>query len=62
MKDIIFILVFSVVLLFFSIYPAIRIVEFFDKKSKLSSFYYNLFTIIITISISLIGGLFLKYF
>ncbi len=62
MRDVLFVLVFSVVLLFFSIYPAIKIVEFFDKKSKLSSFYYNLFTIIVTILIALSGGLFLRYF
>lgn len=62
MKEIVLLLVFSIVLLFFSIYPAIKIVEFFDKNNKLSSFYFNLFTVIITILISLIGGLFLQYF
>ncbi len=62
MTDIGFILVFSVVLLFFSIYPAIKIVEFFDKKSNLSSFYFNLYTVLATILISLSGGLFLRYF
>jgi len=61
-KEIVLLLVFSIVLLFFSIYPAIKIVEFFDKNNKLSSFYFNLFTVIITILISLIGGLFLQYF
>ncbi|MCF6173205.1 MAG: hypothetical protein L3J44_05415 [Campylobacteraceae bacterium] len=62
MKDILFILVFSVVLLFFSIYPAIKIVEFFDKKEKLDSFKFNLYTVVLTILISLSGGLFLRYF
>ncbi len=62
MKDILFVSVFSVVLLFFSIYPAIKIVEFFDKSNRLSSFYYNLLTIIITILLSLLGGLFLRFF
>ncbi|NOX15696.1 MAG: hypothetical protein GXP61_06695 [Epsilonproteobacteria bacterium] len=62
MKDILFVLVFSVVLLFFSIYPAIKIVEFFDKKDKLSNFHFNVYTVIITILISLSGGLFLRYF
>ncbi len=32
MKDIVFLLVFSVVLLFFSIYPAMKIVDFIGKK------------------------------
>lgn len=62
MKEIVLLLVFSIVLLFFSIYPAIKTVEFFDKNNKLSSFYFNLFTVILTILISLIGGLFLQYF
>ncbi len=62
MKDIVFILVFSVVLLFFSIYPAIKITDFFDKKIELSNFQYNLFTIVLTIAISIVGGLFLRYF
>jgi len=62
MRDFIFIMVFSVVLLFFAIYPAIKIVEFFDKNRKLSQRAYNLLTVIITIIIALIGGLFLRYF
>ncbi len=62
MKDIIFILVFSVVLLFFSIYPAIKIVEFIEKRKKLSSREHNIYTVVFTILISLLGGLFLKYF
>ena len=62
MKNIVFVLVFSIVLLFFSIFPAIKIVEYFDKANKLSSFRYNLYTVVLTIVISLIGGLFLRYF
>ncbi len=62
MNEIVLLLVFSIVLLFFSIYPAIKIVEFFDKNNTLSSFYFNLFTVILTILLSLIGGLFLEYF
>jgi len=61
-NEIVLLLVFSIVLLFFSIYPAIKIVEFFDKNNTLSSFYFNLFTVILTILLSLIGGLFLEYF
>ncbi len=62
MKDIVFILVFSVVLLFFSIFPAIKIVEFIEKRKKLSSREHNVYTVIFTILISLFGGMFLKYF
>jgi|GEM_PF-1106852 len=62
MKDLLFISVFSIVLLFFSIYPAIKIVEFFDKKNRLSDNSYNFLTIIITILISIIGGVFLRFF
>ena len=62
MNDMGFILIFSVVLLFFSIYPAIKIVDFIDKKKKLSSEEYNVYTVIFTIIISLIGGLFLQYY
>ncbi len=62
MKDIIFLLVFSVVLLFFSIYPAIKIVDKINEKKDLSVKQYNILTVILTIVISLIGGLFLKYF
>ncbi len=62
MRDFIFIMVFSVVLLFFAIYPAIKIVEIFSKNKKLSQRTYNTLTIIVTIVIALIGGLFLRYF
>lgn len=62
MKDIVFILVFSVVLLFFAIYPAMKIVDFIEKKKKLTSKEHDIYTIIFTIIISLIGGLFLQYF
>ena len=62
MKDIIFISVFSVVLLFFSIFPAIKIVEFIEKRKKLTTKEYNLYTIVFTVIISLLGGLFLRYF
>jgi len=61
MRDILFILIFSVVLLFFTAYPAIKIVEFFDKKDQLSSFYYNFFTISLTILLALAGGIFLRF-
>jgi hypothetical protein len=62
MRDLLFIMVFSIVLLFFAIYPAIRIVDFINSKKNLSEKAYNYYTIAITITIALIGGLFLRYF
>ena len=62
MKEAILILVFSVVLLFFSIFPAIKIVEFIEKRKKLTPKEYNIYTIILTILISLLGGVFLRFF
>jgi len=61
MRSIIFVLIFSIVLLFFFIFPSIKIVEFFDKDDKLSDFNYNLFTVLLTICLSLMGGIFLEY-
>jgi len=62
MKDLLFTSVFSVALLFFAIYPAIKIVEFFDKKNRLSINSYNFLTVTITILISIVGGVFLRFF
>ncbi len=61
MRGIIFTLIFSIVLLFFFIYPSIKMVEFFDKDDKLSDFYYGLFTVLLTVALSLAGGIFLQY-
>ena len=62
MKDIVFILVFSVVLLFFSIFPAIKIVDFIEKRKKLSSKEHDIYTVVFTLLLSLLGGVFLRYF
>ncbi|RXK05353.1 hypothetical protein [Halarcobacter bivalviorum] len=59
--QIIMIFVFSIVLLIFMIYPAIKIVEYLEKYIKISNKTYDLLTILITIFLSLIVGLGLYY-
>ena len=49
-------LVFSSVLLVFMIYPAIKIVEFFETKMTITDKMYNVLTVVITIVLSLIIG------
>ncbi len=62
MRDIIFIFIFSSVLLFFSIFPAIKLTEYIINKFSISYNYKNLISILLTIIISIIGGIFLRYF
>ncbi len=59
--QIIMIFVFSIVLLIFMIYPAIKIVEYLEKYIKISNKTYDLLTVLITIFLSLIIGLGLYY-
>ncbi len=54
--NIIMTLVFSSVLLVFMIYPAIKIVEFFETKMTITDKMYNVLTVVITIVLSLIIG------
>ena len=54
--NIIMTLVFSSVLLVFMIYPAIKIVEFFETKMTITNKMYNVLTVVITIVLSLIIG------
>ena len=54
--SIIMTLVFSSVLLVFMIYPAIKIVEFFETKMTITDKMYNILTVVITIVLSLIIG------
>lgn len=60
MIDIVVILVFSIVMLLFMAYPAIKIVEFLETKINLSQKRKNILIITITILLSLAIGLFLK--
>jgi len=58
--DIVVTLVFSIVMLLFIAFPAIKIVEFLETKISLSQKAKNILIIIITIILSLAIGLFLK--
>ena len=60
MIDIVVTLVFSIVMLLFMAYPAIKITEFIDSKKPLSQNIQNILIISITILLSLMVGLFLK--
>jgi len=60
--DIVITLVFSIVMLMFMAYPAIKIVDFIDSKKELSQKLKNTLTIVFTIILSLLVGLFLKLY
>ena len=55
-------LVFGIVLLLFMFYPAIKIVEFIEKKRVLSEKVYMRLTLLITLFLSLIAGGLLSFF
>ena len=61
MKEIVLTLVFSIVLLLIMFYPAIKIVEFIEKKRALSQKAYMRLTLLITIILSLIVGTALSF-
>ncbi len=60
MIDIVITLVFSVVMLLFMAFPAIKIVEFLETKMELQAKSKSVLIVVITIILSLIVGLFLK--
>ena len=62
MIDIVVYLVFSIVLIFFMAFPAIKIVEFLNSNFNLSDKVKNILTVTIAILLALIMGAFLKYF
>ncbi len=59
--EVVLILSFSIVLLVFMIYPAIRIVEFLETKIHISDKMYNILTVVLTIVLSLVLGIGLYY-
>lgn len=61
MLDIILTLVFSSAILVLMIYPAIKIVEFIERKRELSEKAYNILTVILTIILSVSLGLLLHF-
>jgi len=62
MNEIVMTLVFGIVLLLFMFYPAIKIVEFIEKKRVLSEKVYMRLTLLITLFLSLIAGGLLSFF
>jgi len=60
MTQIVMTLIFSVVMLMFMAFPAIKIVEFINSKKELSQKTQNILIVIITILLSLMIGIFLN--
>lgn len=60
MKPIIMTLIFSVVMLMFMAFPAMKIVEWLSSKKEFSHKTQNVLTVGITIVLSLMVGLFLE--
>jgi len=60
MNTIVITLVYSVVMLMFMAFPAMKIVEFIDSKSALTQKSQNVLVVVITIVLSLAIGLFLN--
>jgi Kef-type K+ transport system membrane component KefB len=54
-------LTFSVVMLMFMAFPAMKIVEWLANKKKLSQELQNILTIIFTVILSIMVGIFLNY-
>jgi len=61
MNPIVMTLVFSVVMLMFMAFPAMKIVEFIHEKRELSQKSQNVLTIVFTIVLSFLIALFLQY-
>jgi len=61
MSPIVMTLTFSVVMLMFTAFPAMKIVEFLATKVKLSQNIQNILTIVTTIFLALCVGIFLNY-
>ena len=61
MSPLLMTLVSSVVMLMFMAFPAMKIVEWFANKQKLSQKIQNILIIIVTIILSLMVGIFLNY-
>jgi len=61
MLNIVLTLVFSIVMLVFMAFPAMKIVDFIETKTILSEKMRNILLISVTILLSLLIGLFLKF-
>jgi hypothetical protein len=61
MMDIVLTLTFSIVMLFFMIYPAMRITEWIDARYGIPDRFYKPLMLTIVVLLSLAIGLFLRY-
>jgi archaellum biogenesis protein FlaJ (TadC family) len=61
MTDIVITLVFSVVMLVFMAFPSMKIVAWLRPKTNYSEQTYNVLQILITVLLSLVIGIFLKF-
>ena len=61
MSPLLMTLTFSVVMLMFMAFPAMKIVEWVSSKKELSQEIQNIFIIVLTIILSLMVGIFLNY-
>ncbi len=60
MHDLMITLVFMMVFLMFSVWPAIKVVDFIKSKREISSKIQNILTFVFTITIALCAALFMK--
>jgi len=61
MNPIVMTLIFSVVMLMFMAFPAMKIVEWFASKKELSQQIQNISIIVLTVILSIMVGVFLNY-
>ena len=61
MIDIVLTLVFSIVMLLFMVFPAMKIVEWLEKRLTIRSIWHNPLLFVITLLLSLLIGLFLRF-
>jgi len=61
MIDIVIILVFSLVMLVFMAFPSMKIIEWIRPKTNFSEKVYTILQLLLTVILSLLIGLFLKF-
>jgi len=61
MNPIVMTLIFSVVMMMFMAFPAMKIVEWIASKKKLSQTIQNRLVVVVTIILSLLVGIFLQF-
>lgn len=59
--DVVLTLVFSIVMLLFMLFPAMKITELIHQRFPLSKTFYNVLTVFLVLFLSLSIGLFLRF-